>query len=292
MFRGPPPCSDALPAPQPDAVLRPTLWGHCHWVWRAETIGDAVRDTGSFGPVEEVRAALRYLGPSSHLVDVGTNVGLVSAAALAIGHNVTCFEAERHNADLLRATLALNNWTARATVVDRAVVANSYKTRQVAFRRWDAGNRGGSRIVKSTAVGSTLVPTTQLDLWASQLPSSVPVVMKIDIEGCEHGALRGAKRKLLPRVDVVISEISPRAMVACGGNASGYARLLQRHGFTEVSVSGHRHGGFPELFAAIQHAESEKCRKTCSMLDATFWRPRKTMVARLSHRIWQWQSGR
>ena len=150
MFRGPPPCPEFLPSPQPGAVLRPTSHGHCHWVWRDEVVGDAVRDWGSFGPVGEVTSALRRLGPTAHLVDVGTNVGLVSAAALASGHDVTCFEAEAHNVALWRATLALNNWTTRATVVDRAVVANSTEERSVGFRRWDVRNRGGSRIVRGT----------------------------------------------------------------------------------------------------------------------------------------------
>ena len=44
MFRGPPPCPEFLPSPQPGAVLRPTSHGHCHWVWRDEVVGDAVRD--------------------------------------------------------------------------------------------------------------------------------------------------------------------------------------------------------------------------------------------------------
>ena len=57
-------------------------------------------------------------------------------------------------------------------------------------------------------------PTTHLDLWASRLPRGAPVVMKLDIEGCEHGALRGARRHMLPRVRALFTEISPRAMAA------------------------------------------------------------------------------
>ncbi len=274
MFRGPPPCPEFLPSPQPGAVLRPTSHGHCHWVWRDEVVGDAVRDWGSFGPVAEVTAALRRLGPTAHLVDVGTNVGLVSAAALASGHDVTCFEAEAHNVALWRATLALNNWTTRATVVDRAVVANSTEERSVGFRRWDVRNRGGSRIVRGTKRDSH-TPTTHLDLWASRLPRGTPVVMKLDIEGCEHGALRGARRHMLPRVRALFTEISPRAMAACGGNASQYVNLLRRQGF-EVR----RRGGERALHAEILDAQAHG-----RIIDAAFWRPADTMAGRLGQML-------
>lgn len=246
-------------------------------MWRGEVIGDAVRDTGTFGDVADlVTSALRRLGPSTHLVDVGANVGLVSAAALARGHSVTCFEAEPHNVALWRATLALNNWTRRATVVDRAVVANSTKEREVGFRRWDARNRGGSRIVRGTT--SLHMPTTHLDLWAPQLPRRVPVVMKLDIEGCEHGALRGARRAMLQRVHAVFTEISPRAMAACGGNASRYVNLLRRHGFKL-----RRRGGERAL-----HAEIVDAQATGRMLDAEFWRPLDTMAKARSRMFWRW----
>lgn len=281
MFKGPPPCPEFLSPPRPGAVLRPTIWGHCHWVWRGETIGDSVRDWGSFGPVAEVTSALRRLGPSAHLVDVGTNVGLVSAAAMALGHNVTCFEAEPHNVALWRATLALNNWTARATIVDRAVVANSTAELSVGFRRWDARNRGGSRIMRGTK--SLHVPTTHLDLWASQLPRGAPVVMKLDIEGCEHGALLGARREMLRHVHAVFTEISPRAMAACGGNAIKYVKLLQRHGFRVVR----RHGEEGALHADIRDAQTNG-----RLIDAAFWRPAAsaTMAVRgaLSQMLSRW----
>ena len=278
MFRGPPPCPDNLLPPRPASILRPTTWGRCHWVWRDEAIGNAVRDWGAFGPLGQVKSALRLLGPSAHLVDVGSNVGLVSAAALALGHNVTCFEAEKGNAALLRATLALNNWTARAAVVERAVVEDSQRTRTVHFQRWNPRNRGGSRVVRR---GGSQVPTTHLDLWASRVaPQGTPVVMKLDIEGCEHSAIKGALRKMLPRVQVVITEISPRAMIACGGNASRYVKLLQRHGFTVVK--GHGRRGAAALQRAIRDAELSG-----SILDATFLRPPTTIAARLRQMLWR-----
>ena len=236
-----------------------------------------MRDHGEFGPVGQVKLALRLLGPLAHLVDVGSNVGIVSAAALALGHEVTCFEAEMNNAALLRATLALNNWTARSAVVERAVVQDSQLTRTVQLQRWDPSNRGGSRIVHR---GGSQVQTTHLDLWASRVPQGTPIVMKLDIEGCEHSAIKGALRKMLPRVQVVITEISPRAMIACGGNASRYVKLLQRHGFTVGK--GHGRRGAAALQRAIRDAELSG-----SILDATFLRPPTTIAARLRQMLWR-----
>ena len=217
-------------------MLRMTNWRRCHWVWADEEIGNDVTRHGTYGPIREVLAALRKVGARAHLVDIGANVGVVSAAALASGYSVTSIEAESHNAALLNATLHLNSWAAKAALLHgHAVVADANRTPSVHFRRWGKSNRGASRVVKS---GGVAIPTISLDANVA-LPAHAPLVVKIDIEGCEHEALRGA-HDLLRRTQYLVTEISPRAIRACHGDPSGYVSWILAQGLTKIEMPRRR----------------------------------------------------
>ena len=230
-----------VPQPLRHTKLRPTSWGRCHWVWDGEYIGNAVAARGTFGPVAEITNALLRLRTKGnvHLVDLGSNVGLVSAAALAreAVDTVTCVEADESNAVLLKATFALNNWTSRLNLVQRAyalasisnpcpgmdpgtqrtsrvsvarsVVTDARARTSVSFQRGERGNRGSSRVDPHGLGG--MVRTTDLAEIERGLPRNATIVLKLDIEGCEHAALRNA-RALLRRTAFVAAEISPQAM--------------------------------------------------------------------------------
>jgi len=268
MFRRPAPCAEPSNTPprrhQDTPVLLPTIWGHCQWVWSGDEIGRKVRNQGFFLPEKEILAELRLLGNDAHLVDIGANVGVVSAAALAFGHTVTSVEADPYNAGLLNATMVLNKWadSGRWQLVKHAIVGNARAEPSVHFA-WGKG--GGSRISRNARNGGR-VDTTTLDAVLRQsVPrhvraSAAPLVLKIDIEGCELGAMRGG-RQMLARATTVFTEISPNAMRACGGNASEYADWLLTAGFTANRP------------VATLHREIENALRKHALMDVTFRRP-------------------
>lgn len=230
---------------EPTPVLRTTAWGTCHWMWSGEWISEAVRRRRSYGPTRTAQRALVSLGPSAHLVDVGANVGIVTAAALALGHNTTSIEGSAKNAALLRATIHLNGWQRRATLMHRAVVADEARTPFVEFA-------GGPSSTNSMAAGagyissvlptqnkSTSVRAVSLDglLRGGAIPAHVPLVVKLDIQGCEHAALSGG-RAVLAQAHVVLIELQAHGTQrkACGGSGRAILDLLHRSGFTHAFV--------------------------------------------------------
>lgn len=257
-----PRCHDTAGWPKPGwpkgwVELRLTAWGRCHWVWQNEHIGTSVQKTRSYGPTRSAQHALARLGSSAHLVDIGANVGLVTAAALAIGHNTTSVEGDWENAALLRATLALNGWH-DAALVNRAVVADAVATPTVSFSRSSSKNRGSGELVadKARARNAESVRAVSLDglLSSGHIPSHVPLVLKLDIQGCEHAALRGGPA-VLSRTQVVLIELQAagRMNQKCGGSAEEIIDLLRRSGFSRVYADSGFGGGARALsWSAVQ----------------------------------------
>ena len=86
--------------------------------------------------------------------------------------------------------LALNGLTARVSVRPEAI---SDRAGEAAFL--DAGTHGDNRLVPASAPGTTTVPSVSIDGFCDAAGLS-PDVIKIDIEGAELAALRGARRTI------------------------------------------------------------------------------------------------
>ena len=145
---------------------------------------------------EEYAAMKARVRPGATVLDVGANVGaytLLFATWAGPEGRVFAFEpAEASRAGLQR-HLALNDLSARVTVRPEAV---SDTDGVVTFL--DAGTSGDNRIVSARADGARHVPSTTIDTFCSQMRIA-PDLIKIDIEGAELAALRGARRTIAAR---------------------------------------------------------------------------------------------
>ena len=167
-------------------------------------------------------ALLRLAQPGELAADVGANIGYMSCVlADRVGSEGKVFAFEPHPeifADLVENTRGLGVEAARAAVSDSAGTAMLH------IPRTFAGNRG---IASLEASGDSLteveVPSVRLD---QALPAGCRIgVMKIDIEGHELAALRGAEALLREgRIrDIVFEEHSPEnSPVAAHLRAFGY----------------------------------------------------------------------
>jgi FkbM family methyltransferase len=164
--------------------------------------------------------------PGDVVADVGSYRGTyaVVAAACAGAHGrVYAFEPTAANQQIIRANLALNNLDDRVVVEGAAV---SERTGSALFYAWGDATTNSLAQTQEEA-GAVEVRTIALDEYFAGL--TLPRVLKIDIEGAELLALRGAQR-ILASDAAIICELHPYAWEALGYGADDLRALLEKYG--------------------------------------------------------------
>lgn len=171
----------------------------------------------------------RCLSPRSVSIDVGANLGLYSLLAARLSPQGSVFALEP-DPDLHRC-------------VEQNAVANGLRNIQ-AIRcaasdrpgrlRFAPGtfNRGNNRVqgyAWNPGLPGLEVPANRLD---DLIPATAIDLLKVDVQGWEIPALRGAKRILSGNPDLVVMvEFWPFGLRAAGFEPAQLLGLLQRHGF-------------------------------------------------------------
>jgi FkbM family methyltransferase len=178
------------------------------------------RETFEKSELAFVRESVR-LGDS--VLDVGANVGFfaIHMASLtgAEGH-VTAYEPIEANAALLERSIRENRFGGRITLRRAAVGAAPGRIR-LAYIPLESGSRnsGGAYLLGADGTiphhhEAVPVPMVRLD----EEPVRRPVrFVKIDIEGAEPLALRGARELLGTDRPLILSEINPRQLARVAG---------------------------------------------------------------------------
>lgn len=155
-----------------------------------------------------LRAFLGRIRPGDTVWDVGANIGVytvLSARRVGSGGRVVAWEPTGVTSSILRSHLAANGLQERCTVMQAAV--NDGSVDSVCFREDHPDQPLSTNRISSDGIG-TPVPAESLDRWVGRL-GAAPNVVKIDIEGAEVMALRGAERLMAP-----VAGIRPVFMVA------------------------------------------------------------------------------
>lgn len=142
---------------------------------------------------DEYAALKRHTRSGATVLDVGANVGcytMLFAGWVGDTGRVYAFEPAAASRAGLERHLALNGLTSRVSVRPEAI---SDGAGDAAFL--DAGTHGDNRLVPAPAPGTTTVPSLSIDGFCEAAGLS-PEVIKIDIEGAELAALRGARRTI------------------------------------------------------------------------------------------------
>ena len=146
---------------------------------------------------------------------------------------------------MIRGTVFLNGWQDKSTILHRAVVADSKLMPTVSFAGGPSStNRmaaGDGHVVTSRVGDKNALLAVTLDdlLHSGAVPPHAPLVLKLDIQGCEHAALSGG-RALLDHVRVVLIELQSHGKQrrACGGSGKAIVDLLRANGFKRAYMDG------------------------------------------------------
>jgi FkbM family methyltransferase len=172
--------------------------------------------------VDEADFVRRVVGSGEIVVDAGANVGyftMLLASLVGSGGKVHAFEPLERNAALLDRSVRENRFDDRVVVLRAAVGARSGQGQVLAIRD---GLNSGTAFLSADPPGAWdgydahAVPVVALDEYpfAGRL-----AFVKLDVEGAEMLAVRGACRRLRSDRPVILAELNPvqlRRVSGCG----------------------------------------------------------------------------
>jgi FkbM family methyltransferase len=127
---------------------------------------------------------------------------------------------------------------ARESVYLHSIVVSRPGAREVQMAWADSGSTG-AHVVRHPAGRDDVTPvlaTTLDELLGPRLGADDRLLMKLDVEGHELDVLAGSER-VLPRVEVIISEVWLFSEDAGSGTFVDYARALDRLGFVFYDIA-------------------------------------------------------
>jgi FkbM family methyltransferase len=204
-------------------------------------------------PADEVRALAGYLTPTDSVLDIGAHAGnwTVALSRMVPQGKVFAFEALPYYAKVLRATLRLLG-RKNVQVVGHPALDDEREIEMVWL------DPAGQRLTGYTHVRGAQEPSTStvsvnsivLDDFLGSASSAVRFI-KIDIEGAELSALKGATRLLNAHQPVLYVEVNDSYCARYGHSASDVFAFLAEFGYEAysherdswVSVDASTYGG-------------------------------------------------
>lgn len=176
--------------------VRSRLSGECEVQWIAGQKMMISRGmTGATGNIyaglhefSDMMLLLHVLRPDDLFLDIGANIGSYTVLASGVcGATTWAFEPDPGTAKSLRRNIALNTLEARV-VVHEVALGEADGTVQ-----FTTGLDTVNHVVTDATTGGREVPLRRLD---SLIGTARPVMIKMDVEGYEEPALRGARAVL------------------------------------------------------------------------------------------------
>ncbi len=191
----------------------------------------------------------QYVRPGDLVVDVGANIGYFSLCALdrvGVEGKVVSFEANPS----LGARLE-EHFTAQSCPLELVKAAVWDEPGELEF--FVATNTGWSSAAQNPSFETrevVAVPSVRLDQFFDERGDGQIRLLKVDVEGAELQALRGARGLLdAGRIDYVLFETGgPRRLAAFGSSGEQLAQTMSESGYRMVaSIRDDRmHGPVPE----------------------------------------------
>lgn len=179
---------------------------------------------------------LRALKLGDVAIDGGANVGfftLLMSKLVGPTGTVLAFEPGEANLERLRLNLTLNQCQ-NVRVITCPLSDRSDDVPYFAYQD------GGINSLWKREVGDvpTMIPATTID-YEREFVNAVPRLIKLDIEGAELKALRGASYTLYKHRPILITELNETALARAGASVAEIRDMLRRFDCFGLSTTGH-----------------------------------------------------
>lgn len=188
---------------------------------------------------EEIAFFRKHYKSGMTFVDVGANVGLYTALALATGKSrILCIEPHAESRRFLNETIRLNlhGEESAGLVTVAAVAAGAMPGRLTLYS--NSENKGDNRIYSDGLLDtSTTVEVSTIDSLCASNGISTIDFMKMDIQGAEFKALQGASNVLSRSPEcILMTEFWAYGISRAGDDPKDYLELIRNLGFTILEL--------------------------------------------------------
>ena len=198
----------------------------------AQFVDRTIFCTGEWEPRETALIA-EILRPGDVFVDVGANIGyftLLASSLVGPTGRVIAVEANPRTFELLEANVRRNGC---ANVDLRHVAAGEASGFATLFER-EAGNAGGDQVDFAAQGAPGAITVERLDALVGKQPVRL---IKLDIEGAEAKALRGATGLLEPGdAPDLVFEFTPKFLADMGDDPRELVGSLERLGYRLATI--------------------------------------------------------
>lgn len=201
--------------------------------------GAYLAEFGEMHEAEELLLLDSLLPQGGALLDVGANVGTHSVNLAHRRADIRCyaFEPVPSTFGYLKANIEVNGLQDRITASGNAVGESVGQCRITVNQYTD--NRLLTGDAASTRAGdSAVVPVTTLDAWYQQANYPAISVLKMDVEGGELAALKGAKALLARERPALLLEIVEEHLQRFGSSCSELFEWLDGMGYQRRADQG------------------------------------------------------
>jgi FkbM family methyltransferase len=176
--------------------------------------------------------------------DVGANIGqyaLLSASRVGQAGRVHAFEPTPETCAELRRNIKLNGFG--NVTVNEAAVSDSVGEASIFYR--EADNPGGNTIFDASfGCPSAQISTLTLDSYVLERGISKVDLIKMDIEGAEVVAFKGARQLLSAKnAPLLVLEVNPLALSFSGSSQQEMLGLLEQCGYHYYPISSYGDAG-------------------------------------------------
>lgn len=197
-----------------------------------------------------------HFGAGMTFIDIGANVGLYSALALAtpgFRGRVLAIEPDSESRRYLQKTIAGNPAAliSPLAAADRPGTLTLYKNPE---------NKGDNRLYPDPLLrGEEAVAADTLDSICRSHGISSAQFIKIDVQGAEAQVMRGASALIAASADcILMTEFWPYGLSRCGASGLEYLEMLRDFGFRLHELTGDRLASINDPQALVQRTQGRR----------------------------------
>jgi FkbM family methyltransferase len=185
---------------------------------------------------EEFKNFLSYCSDKMVLFDVGAHWGVFTLAAALKGAAVVAMDPSPTAAHMIEIQSAINKCKDKIRVLKSAASDVSGSINMLSSGVFTAGyfRVASGRMTKEL----TTIRSVTIDEISERF--GPPTHIKIDVEGHEIAALRGARITLKNNCPLLFLELHNEMIAADGGNPEETLDLLRNHGYKTIALGGNK----------------------------------------------------